>query len=250
MALIWSHTIDDRTYEVRSAGATRRLYTNGAFHSQYNPNQPVTGNVWDLLFLPSMFAPRGSIKRVLMLGVGGGAVINQLNHFIKPDEIIGIELDPVHIKVAKEFFGLRQKNVTIICDDARAWLEEYQGEPFDLIIDDIFIDGIAEPYRPVFADVQWFESLTNHLGNSGAVVFNFGDEHELQSSGYFEDKRITKNFLSAFRLITPLYENVIGAFHRRYHEISELKRNIRQINELNEDRADCRLSYAISRIDR
>ena len=72
MALLWSEQDGDSRYEVRSAGNTRRLYTNGVFHSQYNPNNPVTGSVWDLLLLPAFFLPPGRPRRVLVLGVGGG----------------------------------------------------------------------------------------------------------------------------------------------------------------------------------
>ena len=52
MALLWERRVEGTLYQVRSAGRTRRLYTNGVFHSQYNPVRPVTGSVWDLLLLP------------------------------------------------------------------------------------------------------------------------------------------------------------------------------------------------------
>ena len=245
MALLWSETIDDKTYEVRSAGSTRRLYTNGAFHSQYNPNQPVTGNVWDLLFLPAMFAPQGSIRRVLVLGVGGGAVINQLNHFIQPDSITGVELDPVHITVAREHFGLNQANIELVCEDARHWVDSYQGEPFDLIIDDLFVDGDGEPFRPIDADVEWFEQLLSMLNPEGTLVFNFGDPYELKECGFFQDRKLAQQFRSLFQLTTPLYENAIGAFHQRYHKKGDLGVALQQVPELDQQRSSCRLSFEI-----
>ena len=101
MALLWHKQDGNTRYEVRSAGNTRRLYTNGVFHSQYNSTQPVTGSVWDLLLLPAFFLPASSLKRVLVLGVGGGAVIRQLNHFLQPEQIVGVELNPVHLEVAR-----------------------------------------------------------------------------------------------------------------------------------------------------
>jgi spermidine synthase len=245
VALLWELTVDDRTYEVRTAGSTLRLYTNGAFHSQYNPNNPVTGNVWDLLFLPSMFAPEGTIKRVLVLGVGGGAVIQQLNYFIKPTHITGIELDPVHLMVARDFFHLSAANIELVCDDARSWLEEYQGEPFDLIIDDLFIDGVNEAYRPYEADVSWFELLLSKLNEDGTLVINFGDEYELQDSGYFDDPKISQHFRSAFHFSTPLYENAVASFHRRYHQLQTLKEHLQLYSYLDERKNSCKLNYAL-----
>ncbi|QKQ25565.1 hypothetical protein [Candidatus Reidiella endopervernicosa] len=57
MALLWYRKEGESRYEVRSAGATRRLYTNGVFHSQYNPNRPISGSVWGLLMLPALYYP-------------------------------------------------------------------------------------------------------------------------------------------------------------------------------------------------
>lgn len=105
MAILWQKTIKDTRYEVRTAGQTRRLYTDGVFHSQFNPEHEVTGGVWDVLMLPAFFYPPETIKRVLVLGVGGGAVIHQLQRYIKPEEIIGVELNPVHIMLAKNILG-------------------------------------------------------------------------------------------------------------------------------------------------
>ena len=105
MAILWQKTIKDTRYEIRSAGQTRRLYTDGVFHSQFNPVHAVTGGVWDVLMLPAFFKPADSIKRVLVLGVGGGAVIHQLQRYIKPDEIIGVGIKPgAHYAGEKTFW--------------------------------------------------------------------------------------------------------------------------------------------------
>ena len=107
MAVVWQQKKQSVLYQVRSAGKTLRLYTDGVLHSQYNPTQPVTGHAWDWLMLPAFFYPEDSIKRVLVLGVGGGTVIHQLNHFIQPDEIVGVEMSKTHFSVGKRFFGLK-----------------------------------------------------------------------------------------------------------------------------------------------
>lgn len=78
MAVLWEKHVDGVRYQVRAAGRTRRFYTDGVFHSQYNPLNPVTGHVWDLLMIPAFFYATGSVGRVLVLGVGGGAVIGLL----------------------------------------------------------------------------------------------------------------------------------------------------------------------------
>ena len=52
MAVIWSRRDSDVLYQVRGAGSTLRLYTDGVLHTQFNSRRIVTGSVWDLLWLP------------------------------------------------------------------------------------------------------------------------------------------------------------------------------------------------------
>lgn len=245
MALLWSKQEGDSRYEVRSAGNSRRLYTNGVFHSQYNPTQPVTGSVWDLLLLPAFFLPPETVQRVLVLGVGGGAVIRQLNHFLQPQQIVGVELNPVHLEVAREFFGVEQANVALHQADARWWLKQYRGAPFDMIIDDIFSDTGGDAQRAVAVDGPWMRGLFKHLTPDGAIACNFGSPKELRQSAYCTLESIARRFASAFQLTTPLYENAIGAFLRRPAEATLLRQRLRTIPELNTDRKGCRLNFRI-----
>lgn len=250
MALLWSEQDGDSRYEVRSAGNTRRLYTNGVFHSQYNPKNPVTGSVWDLLLLPAFFLPPGRPRRVLVLGVGGGAVIRQLNHFLSPDIIVGVELNPVHLKVAREFFEVEQGNVALHQADARWWLKQYHGEPFDMIIDDIFTDADGDPQRAVVADGPWMRALLKHLASDGVLVTNFGSSYELKQSAYFQLPSIARRFKEAFQFTTPLYENAIAAFVRLPADSALLRERICQVPELNPERKTSKLKYRIRRLNR
>ncbi len=127
MAVLWQKKTNGTHYEVRTAGQTHRLYTNGVFHSQFNPKRPLSGGVWDLLMLPAFFFPDLHARRILVLGVGGGTVIRLLHHFIKPTEIVGVELNPMHLRVAKRFFGVDKKVASLYQADAVEWIREYRG---------------------------------------------------------------------------------------------------------------------------
>lgn len=247
MAILWYKQDGDTRYEVRSAGNTRRLYTNGVFHSQYNPKKPVTGSVWDLLMLPAFFRPR-QVRRVLVLGVGGGAVIRQFNHFLQPVQIVGVELNPVHLEIAEEIFEVGAPNVTLHLADALWWVKQYRGEPFDFIIDDLFSDNEGDPQRAVVADSGWFRQLLKILAPEGALVTNFGSPGELRACAWFADERIRNQFPSAFQLTTPLYENAIGAFLRSQADSAVLRKELAAIPELDAARKSCRLNYRIRRL--
>jgi len=186
MALLWRSTCDGVTYEVRQAGASRRLYSNGVFHSQWNADRALAGSLWDLLILPGFLPGSRPRLNILVLGVGGGAVIRQALHLLSVDSVIGIELDPVHIDVANRWFGLgAEKRVKLVCADAREWLGTNAGQRFDLVIDDLFGHFTDEVERSVVLNASWVKRRKS----AGSAV--------------------------GFTLSHPGYDNKILALHRQ-----------------------------------
>ncbi len=245
MSILWERATRGTLYQVRQAGRSMRLYTNGVLHSQYNPGRPLTGSVWDLLFLPAFFYPTASIRRVLVLGVGGGAVIQQLRQFVQPDTVIGIELNPVHLSVARRFFAVQGKGVQLVRANAVDWIKQYQGPPFDIIIDDLFGDADGEPQRTVFADQAWAGSLTGCLSGEGMIVSNFASRLELMVSAYLDNRSVRKAFDSAFHLSTAQNYNAVGAFLRKPATTRQLRDRLGKVPQLDPRRQASRLSYNI-----
>jgi spermidine synthase len=227
MAVIWTKTIKERHFEVRRAGRSVRLYTNGVFHSQYNPATPVTGTVWNLLVLPALFRPAGAVTRVLILGVGGGAVIRLLHDLIRPVQIIAVELDPIHLYVARRFFGITRHRADLVESDAVDWLHGYKGEKFDLIIDDLFGESEGEPVRTVEACRAWLETLSQNLSDDGVLVMNFVSPRTLREASRTMQQAIPTRFASNFRLSLPGYENAVGAWVSQPAEAHELRHALR-----------------------
>ena len=97
MTTLWEHTEGGTLYSVRQSGASIRLYSNRVFHSQWNPNKPFAGGVWDCLSLPALYRPIDSLPRILLLGVGGGAVIRQLQELCDFAQLVAVEIDEQHI---------------------------------------------------------------------------------------------------------------------------------------------------------
>lgn len=248
MAILFETKKKGRSYQVRSAGASRRLYTDGVFHSQYNPNHVLTGSVWDLLFLPSQFYGSGNLQRVLVLGVGGGAVIHMLNRFAQPQQIVGVELSAVHLQVAKRYFGLNYPNLELIKANAIEWIADYDGEPFDLIIDDLYFEQAGEPQRAIGADASWFDMLTSHLTDRGLLVMNFVNYREWRDSAYFIEPWLQQRFASVYQFATPTCHNAVVGFLGIETETKHLRQNLKQIPKLNPEKKSCRLRYAIKKI--
>lgn len=248
MAILWQKQVNGTRYEVRSAGATRRLYTDGVFHSQYNPNKPLSGGIWDLLMLPVFFAKPENIKRVLVLGVGGGTVIHQLKRYVQPEEIVGIDLNPVHLQVARTFFGINKSIAELHQADAVKWLQQYDGPPFDLIIEDLFGEQDGEPLRAVEPSAKWFNLMSRNLTRNGILVMNFIGASGLRRSAYFTHETVRRKFKSVFQFTLPLYENVIGAFLKQAGDGRCLQRRICDTPGLNSQSALKQLNFRLRKI--
>ncbi|HEC19277.1 MAG TPA: oxidoreductase [Gammaproteobacteria bacterium] len=240
MALLWHKQTQDTLYEVRTAGRSRRLYTNGVFHSQYHPDRAHSGGVWDLLVLPAFFRPPGRIKHVLLLGVGGGSVIHLLRRFVQPEEIIGVELSRTHLQIARQFFGIKKDMATLHHADAVDWLNAYDGPPFDLIIDDLFgSEGTDE--RAVPADKNWCTTLLGNLNKQGTLVMNFIGRRALMRCACITEPSVARHFKSAFQLSLPAYENRIGVFLGAPGSAKGLRNNIEGIAAFGRGQLDFRL---------
>ena len=78
------------------------------------------------------------VKRVLVLGLGGGGISTYLAHFLPDATIDSVELDPGVIDIAKKYFGIRETSKSRFFDsDGRVFLNRHK-EPYDLIIVDAF----------------------------------------------------------------------------------------------------------------
>lgn len=213
MAVLWQQHRSGTHHEVRTAGRTVRLYTNGVLHSQHNPARCFTGSIWDLLSLPALL-PATAPRRILLLGLGGGTIVHQLHTLIAPAHIDAIELDATHIRIAKKFFGVRQAQASIHHVDALQWLRDYRAAPYDMIIDDLFIEQDRQPQRLVKPSLAWFKQLSRLLSPGGMLVFNHADAKEFRQNAWLQSRILQRDFPFASCLQTTLYENRIGVFLR------------------------------------
>ena len=226
MAVIWETVERGDHYQVRTAGRSVRLYKNDVFHSQWNETRPLSGGVWDLLFVPSLFMPAESVKRVLVLGVGGGAVIRQYLTFSPIEQIVGVELDPVHLKVATDYFGVNQSTVELVCADAVEWVKDYRGPGFDIVIEDLFTELDGEPVRVEEATADWFRQLRKLLRAGGSLIINFEDPAQLRDSGQAYIEAIADSPDHRFGLTLPTYGNCVGVFLATQGNPVNLRKNL------------------------
>jgi len=107
-------------------------------------------------------------KEVLILGLGGGSVIETLRKdFNYQKNITALEIDPVIVQIAKEEFNIREsKNLKIICVDALTYMQQNKRH-FDLIILDLYID-IHVPSS--FLKIPFWHSILK--ASKKSILFN------------------------------------------------------------------------------
>lgn len=80
------------------------------------------------------------VKRILVLGIGGGSMLKVLRKSFPLAKIIGVEIDKEMIKAGRKYFGLGQiNNCTYYIQDATEFIKKRTVKKFDLIIMDLFI---------------------------------------------------------------------------------------------------------------
>ncbi|MGP0091966.1 MAG: spermidine synthase [Xanthobacteraceae bacterium] len=109
------------------------------------------------------------IKRVLMLGLGGGAISTYLGRFLPQAAIDTVELDPGVIDVAKKYFGIRETSTSRLYEsDGRVFLNRHQ-ELYDLILVDAFT-GSYTPFHMMTK--EFYQLVRDHLAPQGVAAFN------------------------------------------------------------------------------
>jgi hypothetical protein len=225
VALLWRLDSGETRYEVRSHGATRRLYTDRVFHSAWNPKTGLTGRVWDL-FLPAAMALDTLPERVLVLGIGAGTVLLQYRRFLDPPVLIGVDLDPVHIELGRRFFDLGAVGAELHQADARDWVKRSSGATFDLVVDDLYGHRAGEPERAVQMDSDWSRRLSRLVAPGGALIANFIGVRELAGCALMRSARSRAPFASGFRVQGPKDDNVLAVFCRQRTTPGAIRRRL------------------------
>lgn len=248
MAILWQKTYQGSNYEVRSAGQTRRLYTDGVFHSQYHPRRTLAGGIWDLLWLPTFFNTSRQFKRVLLLGVGGGTVLHQLRRYVEVDELIGVELSALHLEIARKFFDVERCDARLYQAEAGEWLRRYRGPKFDLIIEDLFGEEDGEPVRAIPADDDWFRLLNRNLDRNGTLVMNFIGRATLRECAWYREPALRKALPQGYQFTLPAFENYIACFMRKSASSQLLRQQLNAQPQLAQEISQGNFNFTVRRL--
>lgn len=131
------------------------------------------------MFTSYLYQP--SPRRVLIVGLGGGAMVRFLTHYEPDAQIDAVEIDPVVVKLADQYFGARSGgNVRIHTADAVTFIES-TTDRYDLILMDAFLrpsdDTDTTGVPKGLKTIEFLQRLKLTLAPGGVVAFNV-NEHE------------------------------------------------------------------------
>jgi spermidine synthase len=119
------------------------------------------------------------LRKVLMIGLGGGSLSSYLGRFLPRVEIDTVEVDPGVITAAKTYFGMKETaRVRYLEGDGRVFLNRHK-ETYDLILVDAFHGGYV-PFH--LLTKEFYTLLKQRLAPGGAAVFNVHDGTKLYAS--------------------------------------------------------------------
>lgn len=126
------------------------------------------------MFLSYAFQPQP--KRVLIVGLGGGAMVHFLRHYDPQVQVDVVEIDPAIVKLAESHFGVRSEGrVNIITQDAFDLFARTEAK-YDVIYMDAFLkpaadtDSTGVPLR--LKTEAFYREVQSRLTTEGIMVFN------------------------------------------------------------------------------
>lgn len=158
---------------VRDRGPYRELFFNRSPQSRMLRSDPHGPGLdyTDTFHLARLIRP--GIRRVLMIGLGGGTTPKQFARYF-PDTVVDVvEVDPLVARVATQFFALApNERLRVHVTDGRTFLKR-SNERWDLIIIDAYTTNrYGDTIPPHLVTREFFEEVTRHLTDGGILHFH------------------------------------------------------------------------------
>jgi spermidine synthase len=157
--------------EVRRVRGGLELRIDGTQASVQRPGRALTGDVWWALASPILLLPHDRPRRVLLLGLGAGSVARALRALDPAAEIVGVELNPEVLSLARRHFDLDRLRIELAIGDALEYLRR-ERRRFDLIVEDLFVGPSRSVRKPEWVPAEGYRLIRRRLRPGGYVVSN------------------------------------------------------------------------------
>lgn len=137
------------------------------------------------------------VKKVLVLGLGGGTVAKLIQEDFPDCMMTGIEIDPKVIELGRKYFGLGEiPNLKVVIGNAIDLINEpsflIHHSNFDLIIVDLYL---GQEFPQEAEGDEFLEGLKKIMAKDGLGIFNrlyFNKEHQSATAQFVA--KVKKHF--------------------------------------------------------
>jgi predicted membrane-bound spermidine synthase len=158
---------------VRERNGVRDLRFNTAIQSQMRIGDPFgPGLDYPESFqIARLFRP--TLRRVLIVGLGGGTGAKQLTRAYDDAVVDVVEIDPLVVDVAERFFAVQPgPRLRIHVSDGRTFLRR-SAETWDLIVIDAYTTSrYGDTIPPHLTTREFFAEAAGHLSDGGVLHFH------------------------------------------------------------------------------
>lgn len=147
-----------QTLEIWKSDQGVEFRVEGAIHASFQRGRFLTGLAWDMIAASALLGKHDRPRSVLMLGLAGGTAFRMLRHLLPDCELTAIDIDAEIVALAREHMALDALGIEVVIGDAYPWLAKNRRR-FDVVIDDIYLAGKTDVFRPR----QWDDRLMDHL---------------------------------------------------------------------------------------
>ncbi|MBC8211719.1 MAG: fused MFS/spermidine synthase [Gammaproteobacteria bacterium] len=195
--------------QIRQQGDTLQLvfeHEADAIQSAINLKQPHRLVMENLQYLMGILLFMPAPQNILLLGVGGGSLIQFFRHYLPQSHITAVDYDQGLLDLAHQQMLLPQasEHLSYAVLDARQFIIDATRQ-YDLIVVDIF-DGSQSP-RWLLTD-DFTRQLQGRLSKQGALAYNLLIHSETAFSTFY--KRLRQLFKSqTLCLEVEEYENIL-----------------------------------------
>jgi spermidine synthase len=147
----------------------RYMYFDRTLQSAMNLKDPTGLRLIYSRYTSLGFTFRPDARKMLVIGLGGGSIPKKVQKAFPNVEIDAVEIDPEVIKMAKDFFNVKESNnLHLHAQDGRLFLSRTTNQYDIILLDAYFTD--AMPFH--LTTKQFFELAQKKLTPNGIVVAN------------------------------------------------------------------------------
>ena len=168
------HAVVDTAFQqvqIWKSGRQCEFRVAGAIHAWWHEKRLLTGLAWDNLAAAALLRPAGPPRSILMLGLAGGTAMRILRHLLPDCRLVAVDIDSEIVALAELNMHLDDLGIEIHIADAYQWIAGCK-ERFDVVIDDVYLAGRDDVFRPGKSDARQISALKRLVKPRGLLLAN------------------------------------------------------------------------------